>query len=234
MVLVGLVALGTFAAFRTSDPRLEGRPTRDWVRDLSSGDPKVQRAAQEVFRRHRDVAGDELAHMVRPGWTGVIRRLRVLQPGAWLPSRWVSWVRERVLRRELDQIQAVRMCRALGSNSDAVGLSLERALADARPFARSEAARTLGSLGWRPERALPKLAGLLSDPEVGVRSGAAQGMALYGAAAAPWRDRLVALTNDAQPGVAFSCRLALAALDTPDRVIRTTNEFGEIQLRLDR
>ena len=216
------------------EPRLQGRPTTSWVRDLSRAGDGRHEAAVRLFRA-------EGANAV-PGLVSVLDRRRSAF-AAWLkrlpfhdsmPGRIKDWVGERTAMQDLDRAWAVRMCSLIGSRGRGAQKSLQRALVDGSPFVRGAAARALADTQADPAIAIPLIAAALSDPDAGVRSQAAIAFGVYRQSALPMLAKLESLTKDPDHRVEFSARLAVAMIETPDRVTSITNDNGEVSYRLQR
>jgi hypothetical protein len=59
-------------------------------------------------------------------------------------------------------------------------------------------------------------------------------LGVYGQSARSMLTKLQTLTNGPDRNVVFSARLAVAMIETPERVTATTNDIGEISYRLER
>ena len=151
-----------------------------------------------------------------------------------MPGRIKERVGERTAMQDLDRAWAVRMCSLMGPGGRGALRSLQGALADESPFLRGAAARALADTQADPAMAIPLLAAALSDPDAAVRAQAAIALGVYRQSALPMLAKLDALQNDPDSKVVFSARLAVAMIETPDRVTSITNDNGEVSFRLER
>ena len=224
-----LLGLLTMLGILMRVPTFDGKTTRAWLMDVAYGPNPA--SAVEVFKRTGS-----------PMVSGLIRTIegRGLRIAQWLrshpslfshlPSGAQKHVTKKIETECHLRSWAIEMCAVIGPAAKSAHPVLLRACADPDRGVRGPAAKALAKTQVRPEVAVPALVRMLGDREFAVRAEAAKALGLYGSAAKAAIPALRKGTNDTDGIAAFSARLGLAMIETPEKVKKLP--FGNDAYRL--
>jgi HEAT repeat protein len=198
---------------------VEGRAVSAWVDDLCQGGDGAHERAAQVFKRsgRRAVPGLISVIVSRPSKLGHWLRGRSPPPHH-LPAGVREWVELRPERQTLRRIWAIQMCALIGPEARDAHPTLMAALSDPHPGLRMSATLALAKTQVEPDIAVPLLVKMLGDAASGPRGQAAVALGWYGEAARSAVPALRKATQDGDDSVAFSARLGLAMIETPEKV----------------